>query len=130
MSAAAPNQPGTQHDPRKAAGDASPAAGPFALTRWADPEWPLFVAVLLLPALLVLVTGQFQKASFFAGAAVYAGVLKWLGWLVFTRPSLHRPAFVLFPLEMFLGLALLCGWFYLRNLAGWLWPMSYGLLEL
>lgn len=97
---------------------------------FADPEWLLFVGVLLLPALLFLPRGDWQRVSFFAGAAIYLGVLKWLGWLVFTRPSTWKRTFLLFPAELFVGLALLCLWFYLRNLVGWLRPDLYSLKEL
>jgi hypothetical protein len=62
--------------------------------------------------------------------AIYVGVLKWLGWLVLTRRSSLVPTFVIWPAELFAGLAALVCWFYLRNLLGWLWPGSYSLAEL
>jgi len=116
---------------------AAPCAVPRASGRLAgwllavtDPEWPLFLAVLLAPAALALALGDGQKASFFFGVAAYVAVLKWLGWLVFGRLAPARPRFLLFPAEIFAGLAVVCAWFYLRNLAAKLWPGSYGLAEL
>lgn len=96
----------------------------------ADLEWPLFVGFLLTPALLFGLLGDWQKVSFFSGTAVYLGVLKWLGWLVFTRHGTRGPAYLYFPAEIFVGLAVLCLWFYLRNWLARIWPGSYGLREL
>jgi hypothetical protein len=101
------------------------------LNAWYDPEWWLFVGILLAPALVFLVLGDRQRASFFFGAAVYLGALKWIGWTLITRRSEKAEAAALFfPAEILAGLALACCWFYLRNLAGWLWPLSYSLKEL
>ena len=71
-----------------------------------------------------------QKASFFLGAAVYVACVKWLGWAVFGRLAPARPRCLLFPAEVFAGLAVVCAWFYLRNLVAKVWPASYGLAEL
>jgi hypothetical protein len=101
-----------------------------ALAAVADPEWPLLLAVMLVPAGLALVAGERQKASFFLGTAVYVAALKWLGWAVFGRRTTARPRYLLFPAELFAGLAIACAWFYLRNLVARLWPASYGLGEL
>lgn len=100
------------------------------LEKVADPEWGVFVGFMLVPALGFLIFGDFRRAEFFAGTAIYLGVLKWLGWLLFTRSSTRFPSFLFFPVELFVGLAALCFWFYLRNALGWLWPGSYGLGEL
>ncbi len=97
---------------------------------WADPEWLVFLGVLTTPALLAWARGDGLRASFFLGAAAYVAVLKWLGWLLFTRKSLAKLAFVRFPAELFAGLAVVCAWFYLRNLVARFWPASYGLREL
>ncbi len=111
---------------------AEPAAGRLgaALAALADPEWPLLLLVLLAPAGGCLVLGQTAKASFFLGSAIYIAVLTWLGWLVFGRWTAVRPRFLLFPADFFAGLAVVCTWFYLRNLVAKLWPASYGLGEL
>jgi hypothetical protein len=101
-----------------------------ALDEWSDPEWLLFLAALLLPAAVLGAAGQAQRASFFAGLAVYLGVLKWLGWAVLTRPGRYRHPYLLFPAEVLAGLAVLALWFYLRNLVGLWWPASYSLHEL
>jgi hypothetical protein len=82
------------------------------------------------PAALCLALGEWQSAQFFGGAAIYLGVLKWLGWLVLGRRRSHAEGYVLFPAEIFCGLAVACAWFYVRNLIGWLWPVSYSLHEL
>src|SRR5579884_1464678 len=95
-----------------------------------DPEWPLFAAVLLAPAAACLALGDARRASFFFAAAVYAAVLKWLGWAVLGRLSPAQPRFLLFPAELFAGLAVACAWFYVRNALGFLWPSAYGLGEL
>jgi hypothetical protein len=115
------------------AGDARVAAARPGQARWlalSDPEWPLCLIVLLAPAGLALALGQTQKASFFLGAAVYLAVLQWLGWAVFGRLTAVRPRFLLFPAELFAGLAVICTWFYLRNLVAKAWPASYALREL
>ncbi|HLX62184.1 MAG TPA: hypothetical protein VKX17_12960 [Planctomycetota bacterium] len=109
----------------------------------ADPNWLAFMAVFSLPAIYELACALFSsgdarsiriaQAEFFFGLAVYAGVLKWLGWNIFTRwlPDDSKPhSYALFPAEIFCGLALACAWFYLRNFIGALWPASYSLLEL
>jgi hypothetical protein len=57
-------------------------------------------------------------------------VLKWLGWAALGRLSPAQPRFLLFPAELFAGLALGCAWFYVRNALAALWPASYGLGEL
>ncbi len=112
------------------AGGGQPAGGTGGLGRWSDPELLLFVGFLLAPAAGFWVLGQPRRASFFAGAAVYLGTLKWLGWLLFSRHVALAPRFVLFAAEVVVGLAALCGWFYLRNLLARFWPASYGLGEL
>jgi len=96
----------------------------------ADPEWLVFLVVLLLPALVALVLGSSIKVSFFLGAAVYVAVLRWLGWAVFGRWTAARSRYLLFAAEVFAGLAVVCAWFYLRNLIAKVWPGSYGLGEL
>ncbi|HZT80107.1 MAG TPA: hypothetical protein VFA26_07795, partial [Gemmataceae bacterium] len=101
-----------------------------ALGRWCDPEWLPFAAVLLTPALVWALLGDARRAGFFLGAAAWVATLKWLGWLLFGRFSPRRPAFALFPAEVFVGLAVVGVWFYLRNLLGLLWPASYSLREL
>ncbi len=90
----------------------------------------LLVAVLLVPALLCGAAGNRLRFSFFAGAALYVGVMKWLGRLVFGRYVQTQCRYLLFPAEFFAGLAVACGWFYVRNALGWLWPGSYSLMEL
>src|SRR5262249_13333353 len=85
---------------------------------------------LLAPAAVALVLRDGRKASFFFGAAVYIATLKWVGWAVFGRLSSIRPRFLLFPAELFAGLAVVCAWFYLRNLVARVWPASYGLRAL
>jgi hypothetical protein len=112
---------------------AEPSGGRIAgrrLLALADPEWPLCLAVLLAPAALALALGDGRKAWFFCGAAVYVAVLKWLGWAVFGRLTTVRPRFLLFPAELFAGLAVVCAWFYLRNFVANAWPGSYSLREL
>jgi hypothetical protein len=94
-----------------------------------DPEWLSFVGVLLVPALAGLVCGESQRASFFFGAAVYLGLLKWLGWLVLTRNSSRPRAYLAFAAEVFAGLAVGLAWCYFRNLLRVLWPDSYSLRE-
>jgi hypothetical protein len=110
--------------------DARTAARAELLLALADPEWPLCLVVLLAPAGLTLALGQAEKASFFLGTAIYIAVLKWLGWTVFGRLAPARPRYLLFPAELFAGLAVVCGWFYLRNIVAKAWPASYGLGEL
>jgi hypothetical protein len=100
------------------------------LSRRCDPEWPLFVGFLLLPALTFLIFGQLLKAEFFGGMAIYLAALKWLGWLVLSRRQDAAISFILWPAQLFAGLALLVAWFYLRNALGWLWPGGYSLREL
>lgn len=118
---------------------AAPGPGPGALerARWgarlaalASPEWLPLVAVMAVPALLLWLSGNRPKASFFGGAAVYAGVLQWLGWAAFGRWSAVRPRFLLFAAELFAGLAVVCTWFYFRNLIARVTPAPYGLGEL
>lgn len=120
--------PGETAEPRAAAPARGRAAGWAAAVT--DPEWPLFLAVLLAPAALCLALGEGRKAGFFFGTAAYVAVLKWLGWAVFGRLAPARLRFLLFPAELFSGLAVLCAWFYLRNLVAKVWPGSYGLREL
>lgn len=113
--------------PRLAPAPAPPRLG--RLARGSDPGWVVFVGLLLLPVLLCQALGEPLKARFFLGLAIYLGVLKWLGWLVLPRVP-DATAFARWPAELFAGLAVLCGWFYLRNLVGRFWPASYGLGEL
>jgi hypothetical protein len=112
--------------------DSPPTSRPWIwwLNASCDPEWPLFMVFFLTPALGFWLLGSPNRASFFAGTAVYLGVLKWVGWLVFSRRSQRPLAYLVFPAEILIGLAVLCSWFYVRNLLGWLWPESYGLHEL
>ncbi len=119
MTSAAPPPPRPEPDPP-----------PHPLARWWDPEWLAFVGFLLAPSAGLFLAGQTQRASFFFGTAVYLGVLKWLGRVVLGPRPRDGLSFLLFPAELFLGLALLCGWFYLRTLLGLLWPASYSLREL
>jgi hypothetical protein len=114
--------------PESAAAGAAALAG--RLAGWADPEWLPFAAFLLAPALALFALGQPQRASFFAGLAVYLAVLKWLGWVVLSRCCPRPTAFLLFPAEVLTGLAVLSVWFYLRNLVSLWWPASYSLHEL
>jgi hypothetical protein len=104
-------------------------ARPF-LARWVDPEWPLLESFLLVPSLLLLVSGDSVRAIFFTSLALHLGFLKWLGWAILTRRSPRQRSFLMFPAEMVVGLALLVLWFYLRNIVGWLVPGSYSLAEL
>ena len=113
------------------------------LLAFADPLWFEFMGVLLLPAAYNLVCSfvgpentrpvRFDQFTFFAGMAVYLGVLKWIGWNMLTR---HMPCesaafnYLLFPAELFCGLALCCGWFYLRNAVGRVLPAGFALHEL
>ncbi len=99
------------------------------LAAFYDPEWVLFFAVLLLPALLFVLLRDPLKARFFAGAAIYIAVLKWIGWAVLGRKSRSDLSYLLFPAELFAGLAVVCAWFYLRNHLARLWPASYSLGE-
>jgi hypothetical protein len=100
------------------------------VNRWCDPQWLPFMAFAFGPAALCLALGEWQKAKFFGGAAIYLGVLKWLGWVVLGRRRFSADRYLLFPAEIFCGLAVACAWFYARNLVGWLWPASYSLREL
>jgi hypothetical protein len=101
-----------------------------ALAACADPEWPLLFVVLLAPTAICLALGDGQKVTFFFGAAIYIACVKWLGWAVFGRLAPARPRCLLFPAEVFAGLAVVCAWFYLRNFVAKAWPASYGLAEL
>jgi hypothetical protein len=101
-----------------------------AVLAWADPEWLPLLTVLLLPAAACAALGDGRKAGFFLGTAVYVTSLKWLGWALLGRRSAVRPACLLFAAEVFLGLAVACAWFYLRNLLARVWPASYSLVEL
>jgi len=109
---------------------AAPGRRAATLAALADPEWPLLLLVLLTPAGLCLALGDAAKASFFLGSAIYVAVLTWLGWVIFGRWTTVRPRFLLFPADFFVGLALVCIWFYVRNLVATFWPASYGLHEL
>jgi hypothetical protein len=95
-----------------------------------DPDWLWFVGVMLLPAGAALLFGFTRSASFFAGLAIYAGVMKWLGWLVLGRMATGWRAAVMFPAHILAGLAVAATWFYLRNLVALAWPASYALHEL
>jgi hypothetical protein len=121
-----PLAPAAPPDPAPSAG----ARAAAALAAAADPEWPLLLALLLAPAGLCAALGAGQKASFFLGTAIYVVCLKWLGWAAFGRLAPARPRSLLFPAELFAGLAVACAWFYLRNLVARVWPASYGLGEL
>ena len=95
-----------------------------------DPDWFPFVGVLLLPVLISLPFGGTRQATFFLHTAIYLGVLKWLGRVVVTRHALERRGPLLFPADLFFGLALGCLWFYLRNLVAHFCPATYSLREL
>jgi hypothetical protein len=103
---------------------------PDALRRLVDPEWVLFQIFLLVPSLACALWGDSARAGFLARLALYIGFLKWLGWVVLTRPTPRPQSFLMFPLEMLVGLTLSVLWFYLRNVFGWLVPGSYSLVEL
>ncbi len=94
-----------------------------------DPDWWSFVAVLLVPAAGCLALGGLQQASFFAGTAIYLGTLKWLGRVVVTSRVTGVPGYLLFPADLFAGLALVCAWFYFRAMLNLVWP-SFPLREL
>ncbi|MEI6233389.1 MAG: hypothetical protein WCT04_10070 [Planctomycetota bacterium] len=114
-----------------------------ALLLCADPTWLAFALVISLPALFNLaciVAGhassrvvRIDQFYFFAGMAIYISVLKWLGWNMLSR---HLPAdtkrfhHLLFPAEIFCGLALVVAWFYVRNFIAFFWPASFGIVEL
>ena len=101
------------------------------LASWLDPEWLLFEAFLLGPALLCLLGGDADRAGFYGRLALHVGCLKWLGWIVLTRPSDPQPLrFLKFPVELVVGLTVAVLWFYGRNGAGWLVSGSYSLREL
>jgi hypothetical protein len=101
------------------------------LVRWLDPEWLLFEGFLLVPALVCLLWGDADRAEFYARLALHAGCLKWLGWSLVTRVSDPQPLrFLMFPVELVVGLTVAILWFYVRNVAGWLVPGSYSLIEL
>jgi hypothetical protein len=123
-----------QRPPEETAEPCSVGRAPSRAAAWleavTDPEWLLVFGVLLVPAAVALVLGGVQRASFFLGVAVYVAVLKWLGWVVFGRWTTIQSRFLLFPAELFAGLAVVCAWFYLRNLGAKVWPPSYGLGEL
>ncbi len=75
------------------------------LARWLDPEWLLFEAFLLVPALVCLLWGDADRAVFYARLALHVGCLKWLGWSVLTRVSDRQQfPFLLFPVELVVGL--------------------------
>lgn len=95
-----------------------------------DPEWLPFLGVALVPAAVCAAGGDALRASFFLGAAIYLAVLKYLGWLVLSRPVAAERAYLRVPAELFVGLAALLAWFFLRNLAARIWPASYSLREL
>ena len=70
------------------------------LARWLDPEWLLFEAFLLVPALVCLLWGDADRAVFYARLALHVGCLKWLGWSVLTRVSDRQQfPFLLFPVR-------------------------------
>ena len=101
------------------------------LARCLDPEWLLFEAFLLVPALVCLLWGDADRAVFYARLALHVGCLKWLGWSVLTRVSDRQPLpFLMFPVELVVGLTVAIIWFYVRNVAGWLVAGSYSLREL
>jgi hypothetical protein len=104
--------------------------GEPSLLGWCDPEWLPGLAFLLLPAAFCAAAGAWRRASFFAGAAAYIAVLRWLGWAFLNRRVRHPLRYALLGPEFFAGLGLLCLWFYLRNLVGRLVPGSYSLVEL
>lgn len=95
-----------------------------------DPEWLLFIACLLVPALVCALGGDSDRSIFFARLALYIGFLKWLGWLILTRPAPDHRSFLKFPQEIFVGLSFPLLWFYLRNVFAVLVPGSYSLIEL
>lgn len=138
MGIATDRQPTTLADPRsnlgtRPADDASTVRQPVAvrvLQALHDPELLPCLAFLLLPAALMTLRGDTIRASFFAGAACYLACLKWLGWVCVTRPLRWTGGFLLFPLEVFLGLALCTFWFYLRSLLADFWPGSFSVREL
>ena len=82
------------------------------------------------PAALCLMLYEPRKAAFFAGVAIYLGTLKWLGRAALGPWHLQSHRYLLFSVEIFGGIAVACTWFYVRNLAGWIWPASYTLREL
>lgn len=101
------------------------------------------MAVMLLPAVFNLLLSRFGPVSprvvrfdqftFFAGMAVYAGVLKWVGWNALTRylpEATTEYQYLLFPAEIFCGLAVCCAWFYVRNCIALVLPMGFGMGEL
>src|SRR4051812_49905134 len=86
------------------------------LRTWIDPEWLFFEGVLLLPSVLCLMVADRERAVFFAKLALHLGCLKWLGWLLVTRPSSRRESgYLLFPAELLVGLTVVVAWFYIRN---------------
>jgi hypothetical protein len=61
------------------------------LGQWLDPEWLLFEAFLLGPALLCLHWGDGDRAVFYGRLALHLGCLKWLGWAILTRALDPQP---------------------------------------
>ena len=109
----------------------TPATAPSSLlAALYDPDWFPFVGVLLLPVIISLPFGGSRQAAFFLHTAIYLGVLKWLGRVVVTRHAAESRGPLLFPADLFFGLAIGCLWFYLRNLVAHFWPASYSLREL
>jgi hypothetical protein len=66
----------------------------------------------------------------FARLALYLGTLKYLGWVILTRPSTVQLRYLLFPAELVVGLTVAVVWYYLRGVLGWLVPGSFSLREL
>ncbi len=90
------------------------------------------MAVLGLPVTFYAARGEPLKVSFFLNFAIYVGTMKWVGWFLVSReyPQLGPRRVAMFALEIFSGLAILCGWVYVRNLLALLWPAGYSLREL
>jgi hypothetical protein len=88
------------------------------------------MGILLFPAAVLGVLGLTDSAAFFAGAALYVGVCQWIGWLARGRARASGSVLQSFSADVFIGLALLCAWFYGRNLVERIWPGSFGLGEL
>ncbi len=98
--------------------------------RWGDPDWLLFAGCALAVPAVHLAAGGTERASFFFGTAAYLSCLKWIGWICLGPPAPGALALARWPAELFCGLAVTAAWFYARNLLAWLWPASYGLVEL
>jgi hypothetical protein len=81
------------------------------------------------PAAVCLVLRQERRASFFAGAAIYVSVLRWLGWVFLTRRVIHPLRYALFAHEFFAGLALACFYLYCRSLLSRFTPVTFSLVE-